>query len=456
MATPTPTRTVEEVLRDGGFTSFHRRIVVITGFAWTFVAFEIILIAFVLPDPRGIFAAFGLSKTAEPVLYFLVASATLMGSFVGSLILGRLADARGRRTVFLVSILWYSLFTAATAVSWDAWSVFGFRFLAGLGLGGMLVVDPAMLSEFLPPQSRGRFMVLLDFFWPIGFLLAIGFWWAFLVQGVTVAGLASWRLLFIVAAFPAFIAFLARIAIPESPFYYARHGRLDEAAKVLTRIEGRPIDPAGLSREQGVPRAPLAALFQGSLLRRTVVTMLVWIALNFSYYGLFLSLPFALPVFTSVGSDINLLAWFFIVSALAQFPGYGVSMYLVERWGRKRTLALFLLLGGASGYAFATATVLPALFVSLAFVSFFNLGAWGAVYPYTSELFPTQYRATGFGLAEGVGKITAILGPVVFGALYASTGGNVVAPLTVIAVVMALGGVVLALIGPETKGQAFV
>ena len=446
------TKRVEEVLREGGFTSFHRKVVAITGFAWTFVAFEIILIGFVLP---AIFETFGIDQNVQPVLYFLVASATLMGSFIGSLVLGRLADARGRRMVFLVSILWYSVFTALTAVSWDPWSVFGFRFLAGLGLGGMLVVDPALLSEFLPPQSRGRFMVLLDFFWPIGFLLAIGFWWVFIVQGVTVAGLASWRVLFVVAAFPAFIAFLARVTIPESPFYYARQGRLEDAARVLARIGERPVDAADLSREQSVPRAPIAALFQGSLLRRSAVTVIVWIALNFSYYGLFLSLPFALPVFAVVGADVTLLAWFFVVSALAQFPGYGVSMLLVERWGRKRTLALFLILGGVSGYAFATANGLWALFVSLAFVSFFNLGAWGAVYPYTSELFPTQYRATGFGLAEGVGKITAILGPVAFGALYASTGRNVVAPLTLIAVVMALGGIVLAAIGPETKGAAF-
>jgi putative MFS transporter len=440
------TRTVEQVLRDGGFTSFHRRIVLVTGFAWTFVAFEIILIGFVLP---AIFSEFGLTPASDPILYFLVASATLVGSFIGSLILGRLADARGRRMVFLTSILWYSAFTALTALAWDPWSVFGFRLLAGLGLGGILVVDPSMLSEFLPPQSRGRFMVLLDFFWPIGFLLAIAFWWIFIVQGG-----GQWRLLFVVAAFPAFIAFVARIAVPESPFYFARHGRLPEAANVLERVTGTTVAASSISQEQTSQRAPFAALFRGSLLRRSTVTIAVWIALNFSYYGLFLSLPFALPVFQVVGSDLTLLAWFFIVSALAQFPGYGVSMVLVEKWGRKRTLALFLILGGVSGFVFATASALLTLFVSLAFVSFFNLGAWGAVYPYTSELFPTQYRATGFGLAEGVGKITAIMGPVIFGALYASTGG-IIAPLTAIAVIMALGGVVLAGIGPETKGQAF-
>lgn len=447
----TATRTVEDVLRQGGFTSFHRRVVLLTGFAWTFVAFEIILIGFVLPT---IFAQFGLTPASNPILYFLVASATLIGSFVGSLVLGRLADHRGRRTVFLASILWYSVFTALTAASWDPWSVFGFRLLAGLGLGGMLVVDPSMLSEFLPPQSRGRFMVLLDFFWPIGFLLAIAFWWIFIVQGVTVAGIPSWRVLFVAAAFPAFVAFLARFTVPESPFYLARQGRLEEAATILRRVSGSDLSASALAMEPTVPRAPVSALFRGGFLRRSTVTIVVWIALNFSYYGLFLSLPFALPVFAAVGGNVGLLASFFIASALAQFPGYLVSMLLVERWGRKRTLAVFLMLGGISGYFFATASELATLFVSLALVSFFNLGAWGAVYPYTSELFPTQYRATGFGMAEGVGKVTAILGPVIFGALYASTGG-IIAPLTVIAVVMALGGIVLGAIGPETKGQTF-
>jgi len=453
----TATRTVEEVLRDGGFTAFHRRIVAITGFAWTFVAFEIIIISLVLPVIGSEFGIFNLSTFAptDPVQYGWVAAATLIGSFIGSLTLGRVADARGRRTVFLVSILWYSVFTAATALSWNVASVFGLRLLAGLGLGGMLVVDPAILSEFLPPQSRGRFMVLLDFFWPLGFLLAIGFWWAFIVNGVTIAGLAPWRVLFLAAAFPALIAAVARVTIPESPFYHARHGRLAEAASILGRLSGKPVDPGSLAKESTTPRAPIGDLFRGALRRRSAVTISTWIVLNFSYYGLFLWLPTILPGFGIAElAQTSYVGWFLVASALAQFPGYLASMVLVDQWGRRKTLALFLLLGGVSGLVFATASSFLVVLVSLGFVSFFNLGAWGAVYPYTSELFPTEYRATGFGIAEGVGKLTAILGPVIFGALLASTRG-IIAPLVSIAIVMALGGVALAALGPETKGTAF-
>jgi len=448
----TGARRVEDVLREGGLTSVHRRIVAITGFAWTFVAFEIILISLVLPVIGAEFGIFDLAAFAptDAFQYGAVASATLFGSFIGSLVLGRLSDARGRRSLFQACVLVYSLFTALTAASVNVASLFTLRMLAGIGLGGLLVIDPAILSEYLPPQHRGRFMVFLDFFWPGGFLLAIGFWYLFIVQ---LEG--AWRALFLAAAFPAFIAYLFRRTVPESPYYLARHGRLDEAASVLRKVSGTNVSSVDLAAEPNVPRAPMAALFRGDLLRRTGTTIGAWIALNFSYYGLFLWLPPALDGLGIVDfADPNTLALFLVISALAQFPGYGASAVLVDRIGRKRTLTLFLVLGGLSGYILATAQNFETLVLGLVFVSFFNLGAWGAVYPYTSELFPTQYRATGFGLAEGVGKITAVLAPLVFAVLYASTQG-VLWPLTSVAILMLAGGAVVAAVGPETKGQAF-
>ncbi len=448
---PSGPRGVEDVLRETGFTRFHRRVFLITGFAWTFVAFEIILIGLVLPAIGAEFGIFDLATftPTDALQYGAIVSATLVGSFLGSISLGRASDRLGRRNLFQISVIVYSIFTAVTALSFNPESLFAFRLLAGIGLGGMLVIDPPLLSEFLPPQSRGRYMVLLDFFWPVGFLLAVGFWYLFIIQ---LDG--AWRLLFLAAAFPAFIAYVFRRRVPESPYYLARQGRLEEAAEVL-RQSGASVSASDLRAEPALPRAPVRAMFQGKLLRRTAVTIGVWIALNFSYYGLFLWLPPVLAAFGVIDfSNPDILAYFLIVSALAQFPGYFASMILVDRWGRKRTLALFLTLGGISGFIFATAGDFYTLILGLIFVSFFNLGAWGAVYPYTSELFPTQYRATGFGVAEGVGKVTAILAPLVFAVLLVS-GGGVVLPLTSVAVLMLIGGVIAAVWGPETRGQPF-
>jgi MFS transporter, putative metabolite:H+ symporter len=427
---------VEDVLRRGGFTSFHRRAVALTGFAWTFVAMEILLVGFTVPVFTVVW---GLSGS----LAGWITASALAGSLVGSVVLGRLADRIGRRRIFVGAILWYAAFTAATALAWGPWSVSGFRFLAGIGLGGLLVVDPSMLSEYLPPQNRGRFLVFLDFFWPIGLLLATGLSWVFLDQ---VGGDWGWRYLFLAASFPAFLAFFVRLSLPESPYYLARRGRLEEAAGVLRSITGRDVEAGELEAAEE-PRASVRELVAARLRSRSALIVLVWIALNISYYGLFLWLPFVLQDQKNFSINVYLLL---TLSALSQFPGYAASIWLVERIGRKPTLALFLALGGVSALTFALADSAAVLIAALFFVGFFNLGAWGAVYPYTSELFPTRLRATAFGMVEGVGKGAAIGGPYLFGALLDWTGDTLWS-LVFVAIVMALGGAVV-LFGRETRG----
>jgi putative MFS transporter len=417
----------------------------VTGFAWTFVAMEILLISFV------VFIAFEkgdpLFRPNEFVDTALLSS-TLIGSLLGSVVIGRLSDRTGRQRLFQASILWYSVFTALAALSPNWETLFSLRVLAGLGLGGMLVVDPALLSEYLPPQSRGRYLVVLDFFWPLGFLVAIGLAFVFLNLMNN-----DWRLLFLAAAFPAFLAFVFRATIPESPYFLARSGRKEDAARVLSRVTGRTVDPAALAGVEVGPRPSVGALFRTKHVRASVVTIVVWIGLNFSYYGLFLWMPFVLAA--NRGFAPGDLYQLLFLSALAQLPGYLTSAYLVEKWGRRSTLAMFLVLGGLSGYVFATAQDFGSFLFGLFFVSFFNLGAWGAVYPYTAELFPTEFRSTAFGLAEGVGKITAVLSPFIFGVLLVAGAQDVLWPLTAIALSMVVGGAVAAVVGRETKGQPF-
>jgi MFS transporter, putative metabolite:H+ symporter len=431
-----PPLDVEDVLRRGGFTSFHRRAVAVTGFAWTFVAMEILLVGFTVPVFTRIW---GLSGSFAG----WIAASALGGSLVGSLVLGRLSDRIGRRRIFLGSILWYASFTALTALAWGPGSLSAFRFLAGIGLGGLLVVDPSMLAEYLPPQRRGRFLVFLDFFWPVGLLLATGLSWLFLEQ---IGGDWGWRWLFLAASFPAFLAFVARLSLPESPYYLARKGRLGEAAEVLEHITGEDVDPEalGLAEEE---RSSVRELVSRRLRSTSGLIVLVWIALNISYYGLFLWLPFVLQGEQKFSLNVYLLL---TLSALSQFPGYAASIWLVERIGRKPTLALFLALGGVSALTFALAESAPVFVAALFFVGFFNLGAWGAVYPYTSELFPTRVRSSAFGMVEGFGKGAAIGGPYLFGALIDWTGDTVWS-LVFVAAVMALGAVVV-IFGRETRG----
>jgi putative MFS transporter len=425
---------VEEVLGAAGFTAFHRKAVAITGIAWTFVAMEILLIGFTLP-------LFGSIWDLSATWLGWIGASALAGSLVGSLLLGRVADQLGRKRVFQTSILWYSVFTLLTALAWGPASLFALRLLAGIGLGGMLVVDPSLLAEYLPPQRRGRFLVLLDFFWPVGLLIAIGLSWVFLdrLDG-------AWRWLFAAAALPAFLAYVARRALPESPYWLARRGRLAEAAGVLGGITGHQVDGDSLAVSEE-PRSSPRELFGPRLRATSAIIVLVWVALNVSYYGLFIWLP---GVLGSEGRiTLNTYVLLALV-ALAQFPGYAASLWLVEAWGRKPTLAAFLALGGVSALTFALARSTGVYVAALFFVGFFNLGAWGAVYPYTSELFPTRLRSTAFGMVEGVGKAAAIAGPYLFGYLLDVTSATEWS-LTFVAAVMAAGALVT-LLGRETRG----
>jgi putative MFS transporter len=436
-------RDVEEVLRKGGLTRFHRKAVIVTGAAWTFVAMEILLVGFVAPIFAGLWHLNGRMQG-------LVNSAALAGSLVGSLGLGRLADRIGRRAIFQYSILWYAAFTAMTALSWGPWSVMTFRFLAGIGLGGMLVVDPSVLAEYLPPQRRGRLLVFLDLWWPVGLLLATGLSYLFLGPTFDRFGDWSWRYLFLAAAFPAFLAFLVRRTLPESPYFLARRGRNKEAAEVLSEITGEHVAEGDFEAPLA-PRSSMRELLTGALRARALPTALIWIALNVSYYGLFLWLPFVL--FAEKGLDINVYL-LLTLSALSQFPGYAAAIWLVEKVGRKPTLAAFLLLGGVSAYAFAVADTEAVYITALFFVGFFNLGAWGAVYPYTAEMFPTRLRSSAFGLMEGVGKAAAIAGPYIFGNLKDATG-SITWSLTFVAIVMVAGAFVAGVFGRETRGEKF-
>jgi putative MFS transporter len=435
-----PPRDVEDVLREGGLSRFHKKAILVTGAAWTFVAMEILLVGFVAP-------IFTSTWHLDGRFQGLVNSAALAGSLCGSLVLGRLADRIGRRTIFQYAILWYAVFTAVTALAWGPWSVMTFRFLAGLGLGGMLVVDPSMLTEYLPPQRRGRLLVFLDFWWPVGLLFATGLSWIFLGPTFDRFGDWSWRYLFIAAAFPAFLAFVVRRTLPESPYFLARQGRSREAAEVLTEITGRPVEPADFATPEE-PKSSVRHLFAERLRGRAVTTALIWIALNVSYYGLFLWLPLVVEFDKFHMNVYALLA----LSALSQFPGYAAAIWLVEKVGRKPTLAAFLVLGGLSAYAFAVVSSPAGHVAALFFTGFFNLGAWGAVYPYTAELFPTRLRSSAFGLMEGVGKAAAIAGPYIFGHLKDATGSTTWS-LTFVAIVMAAGGLVAAAFGRETKGK---
>jgi putative MFS transporter len=456
------TVTVSQVVDRIPVGRFHHRLLAICGSAWAFDGMEVIVISFTLPV---LIDAWGLTGTTAGLL----GSASLMGMIVGNWLWGWYADRHGRKAAFQWTVLSYSVFAGLTALAVGFYTGFALRFLTGVGLGGALAVDTSYLSEHLPTEKRGRYLVYLDAFWPIGNVLAVVLAWVWLSAlaspdgMVTVLGfgpVAGWRLLFVSAAFPALLVFVIRSQLRETPYYLAKEGRIDEANAQLRAIaaeNGETAATIDADDVEATPTPPVSRLFDRDIRRQTLMIGAAWFAINFGYYGVFIWLPQTVGAAGVVGS----VYLYFLLIGIVQIPGYLSAAYLVERIGRKPTLGSYLVLSGVFTFVFAAAMPDVALFgvglsgfwpflIGLLAASFFGLGAWGAIYAYTPELFPTEARATGMGYAGGVGKVAAVIGPILAGSLVESGYLVALAPL---AVAFALGGLVVFAFGRETRGK---
>ena len=178
---------------------------------------------------------------------------------------------------------------------------------------------------------------------------------------------------------------------------------------------------------------------------------ILWFGIVFTYYGIFLYVPSLLAArgLSEVRSNE-----FFFLSTIAQIPGYFSAAWLVERWGRKPTLVTYLLGTAASALLFGTAGTGIVAFIALALLSFFNLGAWGVVYTYSPELYPTAIRATGAGVAAAVGRIGGIIGPFLTPVIVAIPQIGQTGVFVMFVVLLVATAFSVWLLAEETKGRS--
>ncbi len=418
---------------------FHWKLLITSGLGWMFDAMDVLLIGFLVAPITKEFSL-------APAQVGLVASAGFVGMFFGAAISGRLADRYGRRLIFQATLILFSVGAMLSAVAPTFETLLAARVVAGLGLGGELPVVATLVSEFSPRAQRGRMIVLLESFWAYG-TLAAG------LVALFVLPQFGWRGAFVVAALPALYVAYLRSALPESPRYLAERGRSAEADAVVRRVEragGAPMLTLGAAVAPARSgRTSITALWSPAYARRTAMLWILWFGIVFTYYGIFLYVPSLLAArgLSEVRSNE-----FFFLSTIAQIPGYFSAAWLVERWGRKPTLVTFLLGTAAAAFLFGNSGTGTDAFIYAALLSFFNLGAWGVVYTYSPELYPTAIRATGAGIAAAVGRIGGIIGPFLTPVLVPTLGqSGVFAMFMVLLVVTALN---VWLLGEETKGRS--
>ena len=421
--------------------SFQYKLLLVTGLGWLFDSMDTGLISFILPI---------LAKewSLTPAQVGWIGSVGLIGMALGAVLAGTLADRIGRKKVFTITVLLYSLSTGMCALAWSYESLLFFRFLVGFGLGGELPVAATLMSEYAPAHLRGRFIVLLESFWGVGWLVAA------CISYLAIPAF-GWQIAFVIGTLPALYVFLIRLHMPESVRYLISKNRIEEAKDIIRsleaklHVESRPFD-AELSeaeREQPKNRAGLSVLWSKPYRLRTVMLWLAWFGIVFSYYGIFMWLP---SIVYSQGFAVVKTFEYVLIMTLAQLPGYYAAAWLVEVIGRKYTLSLFLLLSGVCSFFFGNAGDAGTLVAWGAAMSFFNLGAWGVIYTYTPEMYPTAMRALGSGWAAGFGRIGGMLAPMLVGVMLGQGFGMNTVFLMFASVFVIISAVVIGL-GKESK-----
>lgn len=371
------------------------------------------------------------------------------GMLVGSLLFGTAADRIGRRLCFQLSVLVFSLASGLAYFAQDGTQLVLLRFLTGIGLGGFIPVDYALMSEFMPRRRRGLLFGLWAMFLPIGTLLSAR-------VGNLILPSFGWRPMFLAGAAPALLVLLIRFCVPESPRFLLARGRTEEARESLRWLAAGRRLPEAVERVLQIATPARAGewismrdVVSRPYLTRTLYLWGAWFCFVFCYFGLVSWLPALLATHKGVSSrDVFRFMTLFALSGIA---GRVLVALTIDRLGRRVLVAGCASAAAAAGLAFGAAQAEAFVFAAVCALGLGLEALTGALATMTPELYPTRIRATGVGWAQGIGRLGAIAAPLVVGA---------VIPLGILPVFLCFAAAFLAVslltvtLAPETKGRS--
>lgn len=353
------------------------------------------------------------------------------GELIGGLFWGPFADKYGRKKAFLMasSLIVVCGFLSGAAPTFG-WLLF-FRVIVGFGVGG-LTVPFDLLAEFLPVAERGKFLIYIEYFWTFGSMFVAGVAWLALEK-------VGWRGLSYITAVPVTLSSLAAfLYLPESPRWLLVKGRYAEAEEVVksaAATSGIVLSPFSLSNRSGsspesccfvtdqciqtVKEAGVLDLMGTPAMRQLTVPLgVIWIAFGFTYYGIVLfvgrsytpSAPEALDGMHAPTCSFDSESIF--VNATAELLGVFLASLVIDPWGRTRTQASFYALAGVSVLLMGLELPSVALLPYISMIA--RLGAMGsscATWVATSELYPTEMRATGHSVCSSLAKLGSFVVP---------------------------------------------
>jgi MFS transporter, putative metabolite transport protein len=380
----------------------------------------------------------------------LIGASALAGIFFGAPLFGWVTDRVGRQTMYVIDLLVFLVASIAQFFVEGALALLVLRLVMGIAIGADYAIGGALLSEFLPKKQRGTLLACLNAIWTVGFVAAyvVGY---FLQE----LGPEAWRWMLVSSAVPTAIVLALRLGTPESPRWLLSKGRVEEARSVVREYIHPDADIDDLVAEQAELEGRAERdtgyrrLLSGDLRRRTAFAGLFWFCQVVPYFAIFTFLPTVLEGLGVSGrfSSEILLNLFLFAGAIA---GVVVMDMMGRRFFTIGSFVILAALGALLGlFPSAPVGVILVLFAAFAFV-IAAAADLESVYP--AEIFPTELRASGVGLAAGISRIGAALGTFLLPISVAELGTG--ATMLAATAVLLLGAVISYAWAPETRNVA--
>ena len=449
MASPVSVSAASSVLERLPVSRWHWRLVVVVGIGTFFDLYEVFLGGVLAPVLAKEWDLGTVGKS-------MVIAAGFAGMFIGANVLSIVADRLGRRRVFILNLLVYSVFSFAAAFSPNIETFLVLRVIAGIGLGAELVLVDTYLAEFMPAKYRGR---MTAWAYTIGFL-AVPL--AALLGGKLVArhelfGIDGWRWLLLFGGLGAVFIMAVRTMLPESPRWLESRGRHAEAREVVELVAAKAAPGTTIAETMPESGAGEDARSVGEVLgiafrdyrKRTVMLVIFQILQTVAYYGFGTLAPLVL---VSKGFEVT-ESLGYAALAFAGYPlGSLISVPLVERFERKHLIIVSALGIAVCGIVFAASTnvvvIVVAGFLLTAVSNIFSNG----FHIYQAEIFPTAIRSTASGVCYSLSRATSTVMPFVAVPALAALGP--VAVFSGSAALIVLLCLDVGFLGPRSTGLA--
>jgi MFS transporter, AAHS family, 4-hydroxybenzoate transporter len=355
----------------------------------------------------------GLSNTLLGSIF----SAGLAGMTIGCLFLAPFGDSIGRRKVFLISLTLITTGMLGVYAAQAYWHIIVCRLVTGLGIGGILPTMATTTSEFSNNKTRDFNVGLIQGGWPLGAILTGLFINAMMPEH-------GWRFIFLVAGLISFAMLVAvYFFMPDSLAFLGKkqpYNAQNQINNILSKMEKPSISDLGFGISEGSvsknrDTIPIRDLFSFEYKNTTIR---LWLGIFFGFLTLYTLMSWVPNIAKEGGMPPEKATYVGIALNLGAFVGVVAMGLCVSRFGGRKVILGFMLIAFTIMIAYANLKLTFGLMFGLIFcIGFFVQGGFNAFFPIATRIYPSAMRSTGVGLAFGIGRFGAILGPQIFGIL---------------------------------------